>query len=145
MLNTRWQPANELSQLRNEMDRLFGRYTGTNGNGLARGSYPALNMWEDDDNLMIEAELAGFAMDDLEMYVTGGNQLSVKGERKPPEVSDGTWHRRERGFGSFSRVVELPHPVDADKVTAEFEHGVLRITLPKAEEAKPRRIEVKAK
>jgi len=127
------------------MDRLFGRYTSTNGNGRARGSYPALNMWEDDDNLMIEAELAGFAMDDLEMYVTGGNQLSVKGERKPPEVSDGTWHRKERGFGSFSRVVELPHPVDADKVTAEFEHGVLRITLPRADEAKPRRIEVKAK
>lgn len=145
MLNTRWLPANELSLLRNEMDRLFGRYTSGNGNGRGSAAYPALNIWEDNDNLMIEAELAGFAMDDLEMFVTGGNQLSVKGERKPPEVSEGTWHRRERGFGSFSRVVELPHPVNADKVIAELENGVLRMTLPKAEESKPRRIEVKSK
>ena len=144
MLTTRWQPLSEISQLRNEMDRLFGRF-GVAANGQQRRSYPALNMWEDDDNLMVEAELPGFEMDELEMYVTGGNQLSIKGERKQPEMGEGTWHRQERGFGTFSRLVELPHQVDADKVSADFENGVLRITLPKAEDAKPRRITVKAK
>jgi len=79
------------------------------------------------------------------MYVTGGNQLFIKGERKRGVVGEGGWHRQERGFGTFSRLVELPYPVDADNVSAEFEHGVLRITLPKAEDAKPRRISVKAK
>ena len=76
------------------------------------------------------------------MYVTGENQLSIKGERRPPELKDGTWHRQERGYGSFSRLMELPGAVDCDKVSAEFKNGVLTITLPKKEEAKPRRIEV---
>ena len=144
MLSTRWQPMAEMSLLRKEMDRLFGRYGVINGQ--SRASFPALNMWiEDEDNLIVEAELPGLALDDLEMYVTGGNMLSIKGERKRGVVGDGSWHRQERGFGTFSRLVELPHPVDADNVSAEFEHGVLRITLPKAEDAKPRRISVKAK
>lgn len=143
MLNTRWQPLAEMSRLRSEMDRLFGRYGVPNGQ--TQVTYPALNMWENDDALTIEAELPGFAMDDLEMYVTGGNQLSIKGERRQPELENGTMRRQERGFGSFSRVVELPYHVDADKVTAEFERGVLRIHLPKAEESKPRRITVNAK
>jgi HSP20 family protein len=144
MLSTRWQPLAEINQLRNEMDRLFGRH-GVRGNGRSSRSYPALNIWESDDNLIVEAELPGFQMADLEMYVTAGNQLSIKGERKQPETTEGTWHRQERGFGTFGRVVELPYQVDAEQVSAEFEHGVLRITLPKAEEAKPRKITVKAK
>ena len=144
MLTTRWQPLAEMSHLRKEMDRLFNRY-GAPSNSGSRGTYPALNMWEDDENLRVEAELPGFELDELEMYVTGGNQLSIKGERKQPEMGDGVWHRQERGFGSFSRAVELPYQVDADSVSAEFEHGVLSITLPKAEAAKPRRISVKAK
>ena len=140
---TRWQPLNEMNQLRSEMDRLFGRY-GVGENGQSRrGSYPALNLWEDGDNLVVEAELAGFEMDNLEMYVTGGNQFSIKGERKQPEMGEGNWHRQERGFGAFNRIVELPHAVDVDNVEAEFSHGVLRVTLPKAEEAKPRKILVK--
>jgi len=145
MLSTRWQPQTEISQLRNEMERLFGRFgAGSNGHSQA-SSFPALNMWEDDDVLTVEAELPGFELDNLEMYVTGGNQLSLKGERSQCEMGDGTWHRQERSFGKFSRLIELPHAVDSDKVEAEFSHGVLRVTLPKAEEAKPRRISVKVK
>src|SRR6056297_48815 len=141
MLATRWEPWTELNRLSQEMDRLISR--GGNGTVMGVGSFPAINVWEDDDNLHAEAELPGFFMDDLEIYVTG-NQLTIKGERKPPEHKGGTWHRQEHGYGRFSRMVELPGDIDGDKVSAEFKNGVLSITLPKTEAVKPRRIEVKA-
>ncbi|GIX00326.1 MAG: molecular chaperone Hsp20 [Pirellulaceae bacterium] len=144
MLSTRWQPRSiwsEMNRLREEMERAFG------GADLRRFDtyvFPPLNLWEDDNNLYVEAELPGFELSDLEIYVNGDNQLVLKGERKPPQIEGGTWHRQERGYGSFNRMVELPEHVDPDKVAAEFKNGVLTITLPKREEAKPRRIEVKA-
>lgn len=142
MFSNHWQHLAEMNRLRNEMDRLFGRFGATQGS--SQTSYPALNTWEDDDNLMVEAELPGYSMEDLELFVSGGNQLAIRGERNRPEMGEGVWHREERSFGSFSRLVELPYPVDADHVDAEMDSGVLRITMPKAEEAKPRRISVKA-
>jgi HSP20 family protein len=132
----------EMNRLREEMDRVFG------GNELRRGSepvYPPLNLWGDDDNLYVEAELPGFELSDLEIYVSGERQLSIKGERKPPEHEGGTWHRQERGFGSFSRMIELPEAVNAEGVSAKFSDGVLTLTMPKREEAKPRRIEVQSR
>jgi HSP20 family protein len=83
-------------------------------------------------------------MKDLEIYVTGQNQLTIKGERKPPLVEKGTLHRQERGFGTFVRGLTLPAPVDENKVEARFESGVLSIRLAKHEAAKPRKIEIKA-
>jgi HSP20 family protein len=80
----------------------------------------------------------------LEIYVTGGDQLSIKGERKPIEVEQGVWLRRERAFGKISRVLTLPIEVDANKVQARLTNGVLTITLPKSEAAKPKKIAVKA-
>lgn len=144
MLTSRWEPLAEMNRLRNEMDRLFGRYGFGQPRRYGASVFPPLNMWEDDNNLYVEAELPGFELGDLEIYVAGGNQLSIKGERKQPELEGGAWHRQERGFGSFSRVIELPSSVGNDKVSAEFQHGVLTITLPKSEEVKPRRIEVKS-
>ena len=148
MLATRWSPwsdvQSEFGRLQNEMNSLFGRYRGANGRSFAQESFPALNIWENDDQLFVEAELPGMEMNDLEIYVNGGNQLSIKGERKLPSSNEGTWHRRERGYGKFARVIEIPHLVDADKVQASFKHGVLTITLPKQEASKPRKIEVKA-
>lgn len=148
MLTTRWQPLggvwSEMNRLQHEMERMFERW-GTNGpRRLATAVYPALNLWENDDNLYVEAELPGLELSDLEIYVNGDNQLTIKGERKTPEVKGGTWHRQERGYGSFSRLIELPQEVNPDHVTAEFKSGVLTITLPKKDEVKPRRIEVKA-
>lgn len=142
MLSTRWQPVAELNRLRNELDRAFVR------NGPARShssaiAFPPLNMWENDDNLYVEAELPGFEMDDLDIYVSGGNQLSISGERKQPELEGGAWHRQERAFGKFRRTFELPCDVNADNVSAGFSGGVLTMTMPKSEEVKPRRIEVK--
>ena len=132
----------EMGRLQREMNRLFGRYA--NGNWApSTGGFPPPNLWEDENNLYVEAELPGFNLDNLEMYVSEGNKLSIKGERKHPELENGTWHRQERGFGVFHRLMELPRPVDSDNVSAEFNNGVLTITLPKREEAKPRRIEVK--
>lgn len=138
--NTMWP---ELNRLQGELDRVFER---TGLKELARSTtvFPALNIWEDENSLFVEAELPGFELGDLEIFVDGGNHLSLKGERKQPELEGASWHRRERGYGSFSRTVELPAEVDADKVTANLKAGVLTITLPKQEELKPRRIEVQA-
>jgi HSP20 family protein len=133
-----------MNRLQGEMNDLFRRFdVGDLRRRLVGKVYPAFDMWQDEDSLYVEAELPGMELDDLEIYVTGGNQLSVKGERKQPSIKDGTWHRQERGFGPFSRVIALPMDVDADRVVANLVHGVLTITLPKREEAKPRKITVK--
>lgn len=144
----RWQPSldlrSEFHRLQDEMDRLFGRWGVNPRSPLGRSLFPPVNLWEDASNVYLETELPGLEMSDLEILVSGGNQLSIKGERKQPDSTNGTWHRQERGFGSFGRVIELPSPVDSEAVNATFTHGVLLVTLPKREEAKPRRIEVKS-
>lgn len=146
MLSTRWQPVMdvqaEFNRLRDEMDRVFGRWTGRRF-PLAPSTFPLVNLWEDDENLYVEAELPGMALEDLEIYVHG-DQLVIKGERKDPGCEKSAWHRRERGYGAFARVFELPVSVDDANVHAAFKNGVLTITLPKRAEAKPRRIEVRA-
>lgn len=147
LATTRWNPfaevQSEVNRLRGEMDRLFGRF-GTSARQLfSPTEYPALNIWEDDDFLYLEAELPGMELDDLEIYVNRGNVLTLSGERKEPACDGGTWHRRERGYGRFTRVIELPSVVESEKVEAHLKDGVLTIQLPKQERAKPRRITVK--
>ena len=147
MLATRWEPRNiwsEMNRLREEMDRLFGRYGAEGWRTLSGGIYPPLNLWEDDEKLFVEVELPGLELSELEITVTKDNQLSIRGERKQPELEGVTWHRQERGYGSFSRMIDLPEHVDPEKVSAEFKQGVLAVTLPKKEEVKPHRIEVKS-
>jgi|SRR6516164_9276102 HSP20 family protein len=131
--------------LQNEMDRLLGRwgFEGPRVRALAP-SFPLVNLWEDENAFYIEAELPGLKQDDLHIAVTDRNRLTLEGERKAEEGSQGNWHRRERGFGRFQRIFTLPVPVDADKVEAKLENGVLNLLLPKSEDAKPRRIAVKA-
>jgi len=148
MLRTRWSPfgdtEREFSRLHGEMNRLFGRFAADRNHWPATSaSYPALNVWEDSDHVYAEAELPGMEMKDWEILVTGNNQLSLKGKRRPPEFDKAIWHRQERGFGKFTRVITLPVSVDADRVSAEFQHGVLTIKMPKSESAKPRRIPIK--
>lgn len=127
-----------------DMDRLLGRVF-EELPAVSRGArvFPAVNVWEDGDNLYAEAELPGIALADIDVSVIG-DELAIAGERKTPYGEDATFHRRERGFGTFRRAIGLPTPVDADRVSATLNHGVLRITLPKAAEAKPRKIEVKS-
>ena len=146
MLTTRWHPfvdfESDINRIRDEMGRAFGRYTGRRS-PLAPASYPLLNVWEDDDRVYVEAELPGMELDDLEISVHG-TQLSIKGERKSPATEHTAWHRQERGFGKFSRVIELSADMDQEGVEACLKNGVLTVTLPKREETKPRRIEIKA-
>jgi HSP20 family protein len=145
MLMSRWQPFNpvwnQLQQLQSEMNRVFDRW----GNGT-RGTqaYPAVNVWEDAENVYVEAELPGLDLKDMELHVTGNNQLTIKGERKVKLPDKSVWHRQERGFGNFTRVLTLPFDVDAGKVDARFENGVLTVKLAKHVSAKPRKITVKA-
>jgi len=142
--NQTFYPVN---RLRGEMDRLFdefsrefpgfSRVTGLHGRG-----FPSLNVWEDEHNLRVEAEVPGMKMEDLEVTVMG-NELTIKGQRGNGEPRDVTYHRRERGVGAFSRTLRLLVDVNADKVEAGLADGVLTVTLPKAEAAKPRKIEVR--
>ena len=144
-----WKPFEqlwrEMGRFQHDMDRLMNRF-GVNGRRLpaVAATYPALNVWEDADAVYAEAELPGLNLEDLEIYVTGTDQLIVKGNRKPLEMEKAVWHRQERGFGEFSRVLTLPAPVDAEKVTARLEHGILTLTMAKSAAAKPKKITVKA-
>ncbi len=133
----------EMNRLQEELSQLLGPL-GLDGRGRpAAGGFPALNLWEDESSVYVEAELPGLTFEEIEIYVTGGDQLTIKGERKEPQAKDGVWHRQERGFGSFNRTITLPMPVEADKVEAQLQHGVLTVRLPKGETAKPRKITVK--
>lgn len=127
-----------LNQMRQEMDRLFEAFT---EDGPPSG-FPALNAWEDEGNFFVETELPGFRIQDVEVHVRG-QELTLSGERRLEEKKGVTYHRRERAYGKFHRTLELPLPVEADKVQASLQNGVLTITLPKAEAARPRKIEVK--
>jgi HSP20 family protein len=136
-----------VNRLREEMDKLFHDFMGDlapawSPGWFGTGAYPAVNLWEDDQNLFAEAELPGLSMDDVEVFVVG-NELTIRGERKAPQVEEGVaYHRQERTGGRFNRVLPLPMQIDAEKVEATFRDGVLTIQMPKAEAAKPRKIRV---
>jgi HSP20 family protein len=125
----------EVNRVSDEVNRLFGRH--------AVGG-PLMNVWSDDQNVYVEADLPAIDPEKLDVSVAEGNQLTVSGERFAPEVPGAVWVRQERPAGKFSRAVTLPVLVDADNVEARYEHGVLKLTLPKSEAAKPRKITVKA-
>jgi HSP20 family protein len=134
-----------LTAMRGEMDRLFGELGRrvTDNYFTFQPVFPALNVWDEGEALMVEAELPGVQADNLEI-LTAGNELTIKGRRPELEDEKRTYHRRERGTGEFTRVITLPLEVDADKVDASMHSGVLTIRLPKAETARPRQITVKA-
>ena len=137
-------PRYPFHQLRDEMDRLISGFIRPAADGLLPPvfrSQPAANVWEQDVVLLVEMELPGIKSDQVDVSVSGG-ELTVKINR-PEVVQEGvTYHRRERPVGSLARVLRLPIEVDADRVEAELRDGVLLITLPKAESAKPRKITV---
>jgi HSP20 family protein len=137
-------PFEELERLRRQMELLSGGLAGGRfWSRPAAGVFPLMNVTEDKDNYYVRAELPGLKADDLELSVTG-DTLSISGERKiPAEDEKAQYHRREREAGRFSRIVSLPAQLDTGKVAASCTDGVLTVTLPKAEEAKPRQIAVK--
>src|SRR5262249_5822238 len=138
-----WSPFDQLSTLRSEINRLFEEPF----SGLARASEffdvwsPALDVYEDKDNLIVKAELPGLKKDEIDISIHEG-ALHISGERKQEsEHKGGETYRSERFYGRFHRTVGLPKPVDAGKVNATYKDGVLTVTLPKSEEAKPKQIE----
>ena len=141
----RWEPAREMMSLRDAMDRLFDdAFTRplSYGDGW---SAPAIDMFQTDDEIVVKAALPGIKADEVQINVTG-EVLTLKGEVKQnQEMEEKAWHIREQRFGSFERSIALPTDVVADKAQADFENGILTITLPKAEEVKPKSITVKAK
>jgi HSP20 family protein len=148
LLETGWSwpgyPYAEMDRLNAEMNRMFPRFGEADGGQVPAVTYPAVDLWQDDNYLYVEAELPGIQIADLEIYVTGGNQLSLSGERKSPTVEGGAWHRQERGYGKFSRLLALPCDVKTEEVEADLKDGVLTIKLPKSEAAKPHRLAIKA-
>jgi HSP20 family protein len=132
-----------LFELRRQLDRLFDNFDGGQPVPLfgTRG-FPALNAWEDGHRIMVEAEVPGMGMDDLEISVQG-NELTLKGQRKTLEGDDVLYHRRERSTREFTRSLTLPVEIDADHVEAVLKDGVLSISLPKSEKARARKIAVR--
>ncbi|HAA05652.1 MAG TPA: heat-shock protein Hsp20 [Syntrophobacteraceae bacterium] len=139
-----WQGFEELERLQQEMNRLFSSYTGDKvRRTVGFGVFPPMNVSEDADNLYVRAELPGVNPEEIDISVEGDN-LTLRGERRLPESQPGVnYHRREREAGRFRRVISLNTKINADAVDAHFKNGVLEITLPKAEELKPRQITVK--
>jgi HSP20 family protein len=102
-------------------------------------------MYQTDDEIVVKGSLPGIKADDISITITG-DALTIRGEVKEQQSKDeASYHLRERRFGSFSRTIPLPTVVVADKAKADFENGILTLTLPKAEELKPKTITVKAK
>ena len=134
-------PFEELNRMRREMERLTEGISNTSVSHA--GVFPLMNVTEDKNSYFIRAELPGMKADEIEISVTG-DSLSISGERKiPVENSDAKYHRKERESGKFSRMLNLPGPIDVEKVDAASVDGVLVITLPKSEVARPRQITVK--
>ena len=141
----RWEPAREMMTLREAMDHLFDDAF-TRPLTLRDGwSAPAIDMYQTDDEIVVKASLPGVKADEVQINITG-EILTLKGETKQvEEKKDKAWHMREQRWGTFERAIALPTEVVADKAKAEFENGILTITLPKAEEVKPKVINIKAK
>jgi len=139
-----WPGFGRLTDLREEIDRLFEAPLAelTHGSQLLSGWTPALDLFEDKDNLYVRVELPGMKREDIDLSLHE-DSLSISGERKGEEkFKDSEVYRAERFFGRFQRTVSLPTPVAAEKAKAHYADGILTVTLPKAEEAKPKHIDV---
>lgn len=146
MAITRWDPFRDLMSIQNEMNRLFGRTYGGDVGESTRGAWtPALDVFETQEKFVITMELPGVSPADVDISVEDST-LMVRGERKfYSEQQEESFLRIERRFGEFTRSLTLPSTADAESIQASFDQGVLTIEVPKREEAKPRKISIKAK
>ncbi len=138
-----WSALDRLTDLRDDINRLFdGSFDGGTSDVFNTWA-PALDLYEDKDNLVLTAELPGLKKDDIDISLRD-NVITISGERKnEKKYEDSETSRSERFFGRFTRSLALPKTVDANKVKAAYKDGILTVTLPKAEEAKPRQIAIK--
>lgn len=145
MAIVRWEPFRDLLATQKEFDRLFREaFTPGFGEGeiSTRTWAPPVDIFENENNIVLKAELPGVDPKDVEVRVED-NTLYLKGERKfEKETKEENYHRVERAYGSFARSFSLPNSIDADKVGADYKDGLLTLTLPKREEAKPKTIKI---
>jgi HSP20 family protein len=133
----------ELDSMRRRLDNLLGNIKRSGYRLIGSGVFPLINLTEDKDNYYLRAELPGVTAADLDIQ-TAHNDIVVSGERKAAEQGENVrFHRRERDAGNFSRIVKLPTEIDGNKIEARLALGVLTVTIPKAEVAKPRQIQIK--
>jgi HSP20 family protein len=139
----------EMENLRREIDEAFSHFgmgrllAPAFFPGLGTADFPRINLEEDENNFYLEALVPGLDPQDIDLNIMQGG-LTLSGERKESETGNRTWHRGERGAGRFLRTIELPMAVNVDKIDAEYRNGILTVTLSKSEEAKPKKIAVKA-
>lgn len=144
---TPWKPIKDLIPLRKEIDNLFRRFLGEGSvaEALGEGWVPSVDVSETEDGFFIKAEVPGLEAGDIDVSILG-NRLTIKGEKKKEEEKTGEhFHSVERYFGSFQRSFTLPPTAQGEKTEASFEKGVLKISIPKSEEAKSKAIKVEVR
>lgn len=144
MITYRWplglDPFAGLRFMQRELERLAGPQDGRSVGG---SSYPAVNIFNGPDDIIVECELAGVKKESLDVSITG-ETLAIKGTKQAPAGEDKfEFHRKERGVGDFSRTIVLPEPVEPSRIDASLANGILTVRLPKSESARPRQIKVK--
>jgi len=144
MLLNSWFPFFDVAKTLEEMDRMFGASGTPLGlRSVPRGTFPAVNVYDRGDSVVLTAEIPGVKADDLDLSVLN-DSVTLKGQRKEAAAENDRYYRRERMTGTFNRTITLPDPVDTSSVKAEYNDGVLKVTMNKAEEAKARKIEIKS-
>jgi len=140
MLYRRYSPLSmweEMERLQHRMDRMMNRRY------RPAPAFPAMNIWTNDEGAIVSAEIPGINVDDLDISVVG-ETLTLNGSRQLEQMDENSrYHRQERGYGNFTRSIELPFQVEGDKVEATYKNGVLKISLPRAAADKPKKIAVK--
>jgi HSP20 family protein len=141
----RWDPFRDLMSIQSELNRLFGRtYAGSEGAATAGAWVPSLDIHETQDRFVVTVELPGIAPEEVDLSVEDST-LTIRGERKfYGDVPEEAFHRVERRFGPLSRQITLPQTADANRVEASFDRGVLTVEVHKAEQARPKKISIKA-
>jgi HSP20 family protein len=140
-----WKPFDELTSFRREMDQLWDRFFSERPalDMLEKGWEPTMDITETKSDLIVKAELPGIDPKEIDISLTG-DTLTIKGEKQQEkEEKEENYYRIERSYGIFSRTIKLPVSVQNDKIKASYQHGVLKITLPKSEEAKQKQIKIK--
>ena len=132
-----FDPFVELRRMQSEMNRVFSGFTPTSR------EFPPINIWLDDNSVVVTSELPGVTPNDVTINLQE-DVLTLEGARHPKQEQDANWQRRERTYGNFSRVVQLPFRADADKVRARFQNGILEIELQRLEADRPKKIEIRA-
>lgn len=144
MLLKSWDPFYDIAKTFEEFDRFFGSAGSPIGlRSVPRGTFPPINIYSQDDKAILTAEIPGVDAKDIDLTVLG-DCVTVKAERKETANKDERFYRRERPFGTFTRTVTLPDPVDPGSVKAAYKDGVLTVEMSKAEEAKAKKIKIKS-